>query len=259
MQMDGTRRKLPIGIQTFRTIREEGCYYADKTAQILRLAEGTHFFLSRPRRFGKSLLLDTIRELFKGSEELFRGLAIHERWDWSQQHPAIRLSFAGNFIDPNEVRSRSVEQVNAIAAEHGVDLKAGTVGGRFAELLAGLHKAYGRRVVVLVDEYDKPILDAIAKPEVARANRDFLSGLYSVIKDCDAHVRFTLLAGVSKFSKVNLFSGLNNLEDITLDPEYSTICGYTEADLDTVFAPEMAGAGPERCPGMVQRVLVARR
>ena len=108
-------------------------------------------------------------------------------------------------------------------------------------MIEGLRGQSGERVVVLVDECDKPILDALGQPEVARANRDFLRGLYSVVKDCDAHVRFALLAGVSKFSKVSLFSGLNNLIDITLDPECATICGHTEADLDTVFAPEMAG------------------
>ena len=244
--MSAKRLKLPIGIQTFREIREDGCYYADKTGHIRRLVtEGKHNFLSRPRRFGKSLLVDTIKELFEGSEELFRGLDIHGHWDWSQRHPVVRLSFAGVFTDRNEVGSRATEQFDAIAAEHGVDLNASTVGGRFAALLSALHKASGQRVVVLVDEYDKPILDALGEPEIARANRDFLRGLYSVIKDCDAHVRFTLLTGVSKSSKAGLFSGLNNLIDITLDPEFATICGYTESDLDTVFAPEMAGLDRE--------------
>ena len=240
--MEAERRKLPIGIQTFREIREEGYYYADKTDHIRRLArDGKHYFLSRPRRFGKSLLLDTIKALFEGSEALFRGLAIHGGWDWGQRHPVVRLSFGhGSFTKPDEVGASAAEQIDAIAGEQGFLLTASTVAGRFAALLDALHKGSGQRVAVLVDEYDKPILDALGQPEVARANRDFLRGLYSVIKDCDAHVRFTLLAGVSKFSKVNLFSGLNNLIDITLEPEFATICGYTEADLDTVFAPEMA-------------------
>ena len=236
------RRKLPIGIQTFRKMREDGCYYVDKTPYIRRLADGgTHYFLSRPRRFGKSLFLDTLKELFEGTEELFEGLDIHGRWDWSVRHPVVRLSFgSGNFMEPGEVHARTMEQL--AAAEGGAPVASEyTAPGRLARLLETLHRRTGRRAVILVDEYDKPIVDALEAPETARANRDFLRGLYAVIKDCDAHVRFTFLAGVSKFSKVSLFSGLNNLKDITLDPRYSAICGYTEADLDTVFAPELAG------------------
>ena len=240
---DSGRRKLPIGIQTFRKIREEGHYYADKTPHIERLIEqGTHYFLSRPRRFGKSLLLDTIKELFEGSEELFRGLHMHDRWDWERRHPVLRLSFgSGNFTVAGAVGVRAAEELNAIASSHGIELEGLSPEGRFGQLLRALHQNFGERVVVLIDEYDKPILDALGKPDVARANRDFLSGLYAIIKDCDAHIRFVLLTGVSKFSKVNLFSGLNNLEDVTLDPGFATICGYTERDLDTVFAPELEG------------------
>ena len=131
-------------------------------------------------------------------------------------------------------------QLEAAAEREGVSARYATAPERFAHLLRTLHAHTGQRVVVLVDEYDKPILDALQNPEVARANRDYLRGLYGVIKDSDAHVRFTFLTGISKFSKVNLFSQLNNLTDITLDPVYSSICGYTEGDLDTVFAPELA-------------------
>ena len=238
-----SKRKLPIGIQTFRTIREEGCYYVDKTAFIGRLVdEGTHYFLSRPRRFGKSLFLDTLKELFEGNEALFEGLAIHEHRDWSMRHPVLRLSFGtGDFKQPGFLEASFMEKLAAAEAEAQVSTDYATAPGRFAALLAALHRETGRRVVVLVDEYDKPILDALTVPDVARANRDFLRGVYSVVKDSDAHVRFTFLTGVSKFSKVSLFSGLNNLKDITLDPRYSTICGYTDADLDTVFAPELPG------------------
>ena len=245
--VNSARRKLPIGIQTFREMREEGHYYADKTPHIERLMEqGKHFFLSRPRRFGKSLLLDTIKEWFEGSEELFRGLHIHERWDWERRHPVLRLSFgSGNFSVAGAVGVRASEELNAIASRQGIEFEGLSPVGRFSHLLRALHENSGERVVVLVDEYDKPILDALDDPEVARANRDFLSGLYAVIKDCDAHIRFTLLTGVSKFSKVNLFSGLNNLRDITLDPRHATICGYTEGDLDTVFAPELEGLDRE--------------
>ena len=139
------------------------------------------------------------------------------------------------------VSVRATETLDAIASHHGVNLETLSPEGRFSHLPRALRESSGERVVVLVDEYDKPILDALDNPEVARSNRDFLSGLYAVIKDSDAHIRFTLLTGVSKFSKVNLFSGLNNLEDITLDPDFATVCGYTEGDLGTVFAPELEG------------------
>ena len=238
-----TRRKLPIGMQTFRKVREEHCYYVDKTAFIGRLLdEGEHYFLSRPRRFGKSLFLDTCKELFEGSQALFEGLAIHDGWDWSVRHPVLRLSFgSGNFKQPDHLALNVMEQLAAAERRAGVATEYRTAPGRFADLLEALHRQAGRPVAVLVDEYDKPILDALEVPDVARANRDFLRGLYATIKDSDAHVRFTFITGVSRFSKVSLFSGLNNLTDITLDPAYSAICGYTDADLDTVFAPELAG------------------
>ena len=237
------RHKLPIGIQTFRKLREDGCYYVDKTAYLRRLLdEGSHYFLSRPRRFGKSLFLDTLKELFEGSEALFEGLHLHERWDWSVRHPVVRLSFgAGHFTEPGHLEANLMDQLAAAERRAGLRCESRTAPGRFAWLLEALHERAGQRVVVLVDEYDKPILDALDAPEVARANRDYLRGLYAVIKDCDPHIRFTFLTGVSKFSKVSLFSGLNNLKDITLDPRYSAICGYTESDLDTVFAPELPG------------------
>ncbi len=238
-----TRRRLPIGIQTFRKIREENCYYVDKTAYIQRLIdEGTHYFLSRPRRFGKSLFLDTLKELFEGNESLFEGLHIHDHWDWSVRYPVIRLSFgSGNFKESGDLQANLLDQLAAIERRTGVVVEAETVPGRFAYLIEALHDRAGQPVAVLVDEYDKPILDALEIPEVARANRDFLRGLYATIKDSDAYIKFTFLTGVSKFSKVSLFSGLNNLKDITLDARYSAICGYTDADLDTVFAPELPG------------------
>ena len=238
-----TRRKLPIGIQTFRKIREENCYYVDKTAYIQRLIdEGTHYFLSRPRRFGKSLFLDTLKELFEGNEPLFEGLHIHDRWDWSVRYPVVRLDFgSGNFKEPGYVQANVMTQLHTIAEDAGIAPRYDTAPECFGDLIRALHRQGEQRVVVLVDEYDKPILDALEVPEVARANRDFLRGLYSTIKSNDAHVKFTFLTGVSKFSKVSLFSGLNNLKDITLDARYSAICGYTDADLDAIFAPELPG------------------
>ena len=244
-----TKRRLPIGIQTFRELREEDCYYVDKTPYIERLLrEGKHYFLSRPRRFGKSLFLDTLKEFFEGNEALFAGLHIHDGHGWSKRHPVVRLSFGGgNFTERGTLEANVMEQLAAAERRAGLVTEYLTAAGRFAYLLEALHGQTGRRVAVLVDEYDKPILDALVEaPEVALANRNYLRGLYGVIKDCDAHVRFTFLTGISKFSKVNLFSQLNNLTDLTLDPVYSSICGYTEADLDTVFAPELAGLDRER-------------
>ena len=238
-----TKRKLPIGIQTFRTLREQGCYYVDKTGYAKRLAdEGGRYFLSRPRRFGKSLFLDTLKELFEGSEPLFRGLAVHDRWDWSVNHPVIRLSFgAGDFTQPDYLQEDLADQLEAHEERAGVPVRTASAPVRLRRLITALHERTGRGVVVLVDEYDKPILDALEEPELARRNRNLLRGLYGTIKDCDAHVRFSFLTGVSRFSKAGLFSGLNNPEDLTLNPSCSALCGYTEEDLETVFAPELPG------------------
>ena len=255
------RRRLPIGVQTFREVRETGCYYVDKTAYIGGLLdEGKHYFLSRPRRFGKSLFLDTLKELFEGSEALFEGLHIHDRWDWSVRHPVVRLDFgSGYFQEPGLLHKEVIAQLDGFEREAAVSVRYETAPARFRHLLQTLHARAGQRVVVLVDEYDKPILDALEAPEVARANRDYLRGLYGVIKTSDAHIRFTFLTGVSKFSKVSLFSGLNNLIDITLDRRYSGVCGYTEADLDTVFAAELPGLDGGGDPRLVQWLLLARR
>ena len=215
-----TRRKLPIGMQTFRKVREGRCYYVDKTAYIRRLLdEGEHYFLSRPRRFGKSLFLDTCKELFEGNEPLFEGLAIHDRWDWSVRHPVLRLSFgSGNFKVPGYLHVNLMAQLDFLEEQLGVGSRYDTAAERFGDLVRRSSARAGQRAVILVDEYDKPILDALDVPEVARANRDFLRGLYAVVKDSDAHIRFSFITGVSKFSKVSLFSGLNNLNDLTLKP-----------------------------------------
>ncbi|MDR2091776.1 MAG: ATP-binding protein [Azoarcus sp.] len=243
-----TRRKLPIGIQTFGKIREADYYYVDKTSFALKLIEeGTTYFLSRPRRFGKSLFLDTLAELFAGNEPLFRGLHCHDKWDWNTKYPVIRISFAAGTM---ESRAELNERLHHILAENerllGVEKDESGIPDRFIALIQTAKARFGQRVVVLVDEYDKPILDNLTRPDLAREMRDGLRNLYSVIKDQDAHIRFAMLTGVSKFSKVNIFSGLNNLNDITLDAEYSDICGYTEADVDTVFAPELEGLDREK-------------
>ncbi len=241
------RRKLPIGIQTFAKIREEPYYYVDKTPFALRLIEqGTHFFLSRPRRFGKSLFLDTLKELFEGNAALFTGLYAEQHWDWSVRYPVLRFSFGGGVLGSVGDLGQSLDrQLTVLEQQHGLSAAFPDPRSRFAELIRRLHEQTGQRVVVLIDEYDKPILDRIEQPDIAREIREGLKDFYSVIKDSDAHVRFTFLTGVSKFSKVSMFSGLNNLKDITVDDRYSAICGYTDADVDTVFTAELDGLDRE--------------
>ena len=242
-----TRRRLPIGIQNFSRLRETDSYYVDKTALIHDLVErGDHWFLSRPRRFGKSLLVDTISCLFAGQETLFRGLDIYDDWDWSVSHPVVRLSFGGSYNGPEDIERNILAQLTTI--ERRAELAASvwsTAPEYLFDVLERLHHKTGQQVVVLVDEYDKPILDLLHDPELAVANRDYLRGFYGMIKDSAKYVRFVFVTGISMFSKVSLFSGLNNLKDISLDPRYATICGYTDADIDTVFAPELAGLDRE--------------
>ncbi len=237
------RKKLPIGIQTFREIREEEYYYVDKSSFARQLIDqGKYYFLSRPRRFGKSLFLDTVKELFEGNEPLFRGLFIHDQWNWSVSHPVIRISFGEGVVKSGgELKERISELLLHHQRQLGVTCEAASNAGCFLELIRKTHQKFGQRVVILVDEYDKPILDNIESPEIALEIREKLKDIYSVIKGADAHVKFAFLTGVSKFSKVSLFSGLNNLKDITLDQRYSAICGYTDSDLDNVFAPELEG------------------
>ena len=242
-----TKRRLPIGIQTFREIREDNYYYVDKTAYMQRLIdEGKHYFLSRPRRFGKSLFLDTLKELFEGNEPLFEGLYIHDHWDWSVRYPVLRFDFSsGNYQGPDDLRKEVAVQLDVLENEAKISPCDENASGRLRHLMKVFHERSGQRVVLLVDENDKPILDALAVPEVAWANRDFLHSLYATTKDCDAHIHFTFLTGVSQFTKASIFSGLNNLTNITLDTRYSAICGYTDTDLEMVFAPELPGLDRE--------------
>ncbi len=162
-----TRKRLPIGIQTFRKIREDDYYYVDKTGFALKLIEeGTHYFLSRPRRFGKSLFLDTLAEIFAGSEPLFRGLVIHDHWDWSRPAPVIRLSFGGGLLQSADGLTLKIRELLAINQDAlGLHCAQPTTSGCFGELIRKAHAAAGERVVILVDEYDKPILDHLGTPE----------------------------------------------------------------------------------------------
>ena len=245
------KKKLPIGIQSLRELREEGHYYADKSGYAVDLVEqGKYYFLSRPRRFGKSLFLDTLKELFEGNAALFKGLAAETRWDWSKKHPVIRISF-GSGVHKAKVnlvqRMKEILRTNRerLGIVRPAELPASDVAGNLSALIAQAHLLTGQRVVVLIDEYDKPILDNITDSAIALEMRETLKDLYSVLKDMDEHLRLVFITGVSKFSKVSLFSGLNNLEDITLSARYSALCGYTDEDVDTVFAPELPGLDRE--------------
>lgn len=242
--MSGQRKKLPIGISTLSDILNDGYVYVDKTPHVLNLIQsGKYFFLSRPRRFGKSLLINTLAEVFSGNELLFNGLHIHSNWNWAVKHPVIQISFgAGVLRDREELdrRIRTLLRDNQRRLELDCE-ETDDITSCFAELIRKAKEKYGQGTVVLVDEYDKPILDNITQPEIATEMRNGLRNFYSVIKDSDEHIRFAFLTGVSKFSKVSVFSGLNNLEDITLDARYSTICGYTQAELETTFADYLQG------------------
>ncbi len=242
--MSSPRRLLPVGIQTLAKIRERDAYYVDKTALALSLVQQAgYYFLSRPRRFGKSLFVDTLKEMFECNEPLFRGLYVHDKWDWQTRYPVIHISFNDGGLKTDAEMQR---RLGSILAENcrrlGLDCPdLSDTSGSFRQLILDAHAKYQQRVVILVDEYDKPILDNLHEREAAIAMREGLKSFYSVIKGADASIHFAFLTGVSKFSKVSLFSGLNNLRDITILPEYSSICGYTDQDLDTVFAPELAG------------------
>ncbi|MFO1422939.1 MAG: AAA family ATPase [Candidatus Competibacteraceae bacterium] len=235
--------KLPIGIQTFREIREEGYCYADKTPLIARLVqEGKYYFLARPRRFGKSLLVSTLAAAFAGERELFAGLYLDNHWDWERRAPVITLDFGESILDSRQRLDQRIRRMLDIQAEaQNVALHQEEVSDRLEELILKLHATRGERVVVLVDEYDKPILDHLLQPERALELREGLRNLYSVLKSQDARLRFVLLTGVSRFSKLSLFSGLSNLEDLTLDERFAALCGYTQAELESVFAGSLEG------------------
>lgn len=240
------KKQLPIGIQTLSKLRQnDECYYVDKTPKIIEMiGKSDYIFLSRPRRFGKSLTLDTVAELFCANKDLFIGLYAENHWDWTVKHPVIRISFGGNVSFDEQYLQRIFneklltleEQYNMTNTDQEL-----TVAGRFGRIIRHCHISTGQKVVVLVDEYDKPILDNLMYPDKAIVIRDQMKEFYAVIKDSDKHIRFAMLTGVSKFSKINLFSGLNNLLDITLDEQFSELCGYTQTELESVFTPELCG------------------
>jgi Holliday junction resolvase-like predicted endonuclease len=241
-------KKLPIGIQTFSEIIEEQLVYVDKTGIAVDLIEaGKYYFLSRPRRFGKSLFISTLQALFEGRQELFTGLAAHDRWDWSTKYPVIKISFAGVARNVADMKQDVENILHENEERLGIQCKnTSDLGGCFQELIKKSFQKYQQKVVILVDEYDKLILDNLDQVEMAKEAREILKDLYTTIKDSDEFIKFAFLTGVSKFAKVSIFSGLNNLKDITLDKRYGAICGYTQADLETVFAKHLQNADMPR-------------
>ncbi|WP_321413828.1 ATP-binding protein [uncultured Desulfobacter sp.] len=235
-------KKLPVGISTLKEIIEEGHAYVDKSKFVHDLSErGKYYFLSRPRRFGKSLFIDTLKAAFEADKDLFRGLWLYDNWDWEKRYPVIHISFAEGVLKSREELDKKIfELIEGNQKRLGVQCRyKDSVSGCFSDLIQRSSEKYGLRAVILIDEYDKPILDNIVNPKIAEEMREGLKNLYSVIKGQDANLRFVFLTGVSKFSKVSLFSGLNNLTDITLDAEYSAICGYTESEMVSVFSERL--------------------
>ena len=239
-------KNLPIGIQTFQKIRDkkENYVYVDKTYLALNLINSSgYYFLSRPRRFGKSLFLDTLKDIFEGKKELFEGLYIYDKWDWESTYPVIKISFGGGVTESVDDLDKTIlwiiddnQERLKLECKYKDDVK-----NCFLELIKKAYQKYNQKVVILIDEYDKPILDNVTNKELSKKIRDRLKNIYSVIKESDQYVKFAFLTGVSKFSRVSLFSGLNNLEDISLDKKYATICGYTHQDVKSHFDERLDG------------------
>ena len=226
----------PIGIQTFESIRERGFVYIDKTDLIYKIvSEGTIYFLSRPRRFGKSLLLSTIKAYFQGKKQLFEGLAVERlEKDW-EVYPVFHVDFNGtDFTRPGSIEAK-IESFLAGAEESYGTTASTDTGVRFASVLANAHKQTGHKCVVLVDEYDKPLLDVMDTPQ-EQVNRNELKAFYSTFKLADEHLRFVMLTGVTKFSQISVFSGFNQPNDISMDPRYETLCGISEEEVEQYFS-----------------------
>ena len=219
--------KYPIGIQSFEKIIQDGYVYVDKTDLIYKLVtEGNIYFLSRPRRFGKSLLISTLKNYFLGRKELFKGLAIDKLEKVWAEYPVFHIAFSnGNFADGQTLRQVLEDYIAEFETEYGKNPNANTIGGRFASVMKAAHKKTGRRAVVLIDEYDKPLLDVIDldlqvtdsegnRMRLEDYNRNILKGFYGVFKDADEDLQFVMLTGVTKFSQVSVFSGFNQPDDI---------------------------------------------
>jgi len=249
------KKRLPIGKQTFRDIRDpkENYVYIDKTRDALNMIEdgSNYYFLSRPRRFGKSLFLDTLSEIFLGHKQHFEGLHIYDKYDWSESYPVIKIDFTGGGLSntiliENSIRETLIANCKQYDINFERDIENIDVGSMLKRLINILYEKYNQKVVLLIDEYDKPIIDNITDKETALEARNILRGFYASIKACDQYLRFVFMTGVSKFSKLNLFSGLNNIQDITLNEKYATITGYTHNDLKESFTDYLEGIDLEK-------------
>lgn len=240
-------RKLPVGIQSFEDLRRNGYVYVDKTEYIRKLVEtGKVYFLSRPRRFGKSLFISTLEAYFQGKKDLFRGLTI-EPWEnrkgdkaWAE-YPVIRFSLSGGqYQEPEGLKNTLRGVLGKMERRYGISSDPTDLSNRFRNLIEQLNEKTGRQVVVLVDEYDKPLLETmVVNEEQEERNRQLYKGFFSVLKDEDQYLKFVFFTGVTKFSKVSVFSDLNQLRDISLVDEYSGICGITEGELTDCFSQEI--------------------
>lgn len=242
------RRHLPIGLQSFRNVRNRNCVYVDKTRFVWELANDNHpYFLSRPRRFGKSLLISTMECYFLAEKELFKGLAIEElEQDWVK-YPVLKISFGGGYFD-SDTRLKSYLNHKLLEFEKEYEISPDDVenyGGRLDSIMKAAINKTGKQVVILIDEYDKPILDAIYT-EFEEKNRSILRDFYSPLKDNENDIRFLFITGITKISHVNIFSGLNQLDDISLDKKYSSLCGISETELTENFQPEIEALAEEQ-------------
>ena len=226
---------LPLGLQDFRKIIENDFLYIDKTAYLYRMVSRPGaYFLSRPRRFGKSLTVSTLNELYKGSRELFKGLWIEDKWDWSRKHPVIRLSFKDINFEQRGLEEPLSERITEIGSNYQIQLVAKSARDRMRELIIALSGP--RKVVVLIDEYDAPIVHYLGRNiEKSVENREFLNAFYSVLKEMDQHLELVFLTGVSKSGMTGIFSGLNNLTDLSMHPSYAMMLGYTQEELEHYF------------------------
>lgn len=240
-------RKLPIGIQTFEEIRKNGYLYVDKTAMMYRIAnEGKTYFLSRPRRFGKSLLLSTFEAYFLGKKELFQGLAVEGLENEWKQYPVMHLDLnAEKYTTPEALSLFLNTQLFQWEALYGKGTGEESLATRFAGVIQRAYEKTGRQVVVLIDEYDKPLLQALLDAPLMEEYRRTLKAFYGVLKSADRYLRFVLLTGVTKFAQVSVFSDLNQLNDISLKPPYATVCGITKQELIDTFTPEIARLGEQ--------------
>ena len=234
--------KYPIGVQNFTDLRQSEYVYVDKTHLIYRLVStGKYYFLSRPRRFGKSLLVSTMEAYFKGKKELFKGLAIESlEKDWTE-YPVLHLDLNGSkYMYPEDLSVVLTQHLDNWESEYSITARYGDLEARFKDVIDGAYEKTGRQVVILIDEYDKPIVNNLDKKELSDYYRAVLQGFYGVIKSMGEQTKFCFLTGVSKIGKLSIFSTLNNLTDISMESEYSDICGISEGDLHKYFEESVA-------------------